>query len=429
MDLPYPVVDGIAKLIPFELGMTLEKALKEDELAKRYKNEDEVRELIDNARQLEGVARNVSTHAAGVVIAPRPVSEFTPLRVDASAASDQAITQFDKDDAEAIGLVKFDFLGLRNLTIINSAVKHINVSRAKNNEELLDITKIPLADSAAYKLIQSARTTAVFQLESAGIRKLIARLKPDSFDDLVALVALFRPGPLQSGMVENYIDRKHGREKISYPHADLEPILKPTYGVIVYQEQVMQIAQVLAGYTLGTADILRAAMGKKKVAEMEQQRAVFRDGAVARGVKPATAERIFKLMEKFAEYGFNKSHSVAYALIAYQTAWLKANYPAAYMAAALSADMRKTDNVAALLTDCEQLGLTVLPPDVNACDYGFRPLDERTILYGVGAVKGLGKAVCESIVAAREADGAFADLFDFCRRLTRAPPIKEFWKC
>ncbi len=415
MGLPYGFVDQVAKLIPFEIGMTLDKALKDEEqLGRRYREESEIRELIDNARQLEGIARNVSTHAGGVVIAPRALFEYTPLYADTNI--NQAITQLDKDDLEAIGLVKFDFLGLRTLTIIDSAVKMINRQRSEH-EPVLDMKAVPLDDPGAYRLIQSGRTTAIFQIESRGIRELIVRLQPHQFDDLVALVALYRPGPLKSGMVKDFIARKHGREPITYLHDDIAPILEPTYGVIVYQEQVMQIAQVLAGYTLGGSDLLRVAMGKKKKEEMNRQRAVFHDGAVERGVKPAVAKRIFEFMEHFAGYGFNKSHSVAYALVAYHTAWLKAHHPAAFMAATLSSEHNNTDKVVILLNDCKELDITVLPPDINAGSHGFKPTDQRTILYGLSAVKGVGKGVSESIEAERQRNGKFEDLFDMCRRL------------
>ena len=416
MGLPYGFVDQVAKLIPFEIGITLKKAMKDEELlGRRYRDEPEIQELIDNAMQLEGIARNVSTHAGGVVIAPRALSEYTPLYTDRHLG--QAITQLDKDDLEAVGLVKFDFLGLRTLTIIDGAVKMINKQKRIDNEPDLDMAKLPLDDPEAFKLIRSGRTTAIFQIESRGIRELIVRLLPDKFDDLVALVALYRPGPLQSGMVDDFINRKHGRETITYLHDGLAPILESTYGVIIYQEQVMQIAQVLAGYTLGGSDLLRVAMGKKKAEGMSQQHDVFQKGAVERGVKPAVAERIFQLMEKFAGYGFNKSHSVAYALVAYHTAWLKAHHPAAYMAATLSAELDNTDKVVSLLTECNELGLDVRPPDINTCAHGFRPTDERIILYGMGAVKGVGKSVCTTIERERESGGTFRDLFDLCRRL------------
>ena len=389
MGLSYGFVDTVAKLIPFEIGMTLEKALQQEEvLRERYENETEIAELIDTARSLEGLARNVGKHAGGVVIAPRPLTEFTPLYAESAHA--QAVTQFDKDDLEAVGLVKFDFLGLRTLTIIDRAVKLINAGREKVGKAPLVIEDLPLDDARTFDMIKAGRTTAMFQMESRGMKEWIVKLLPDSFDDLVALVALYRPGPLGSGMVQDFVNRKHGRERIHYPHPDLEPILKETYGVILYQEQVMQIAQVLAGYSLGGADLLRRAMGKKKPEEMAKQRAIFMAGAEERAVDAATAEYIFDLMEKFAGYGFNKSHSAAYALIAYQTAWLKAHYPAAFMAASMSSDMEHTDKIVVLINECRELGLSVEPPDINLCGFDFRPVDEGTILYGLGAVKGGG---------------------------------------
>lgn len=417
MSLPYGFVDQVAKLIPFEIGMTLEKALAQEQvLRSRYAEESELQALIDMAMQLEGITRNVSKHAGGVVIAPKALTEYTPLYADSHLS--QAITQFDKDDLESIGLVKFDFLGLRTLTIIDTALKMLNLQRAAAGQsEIVLNDKLPLDDAATFKLIQSGKTTAIFQLESRGMKELILRLRPDSFEDLIALVALFRPGPLQSGMVDDFINRKHGREKISYPHPALENVLKPTYGVILYQEQVMQIAQILAGFSLGGADLLRRAMGKKKLEEMAKQRELFAAGAAARGVERKNGEYIFDLMEKFAGYGFNKSHSVAYALVSYHTAWLKTHYPAAFMAATLSAEMSETKKVVMLRADAIDMGLAVLPPDINACKYGFKPIDARQILYGVGALKGVGQGVVESIVAERQANGAFVDLFDLCRRL------------
>ena len=293
----------------------------------------------------------------------------------------------------------------------------INENTRLNGEAELDLNNIPLDDVLAFQLVQAGKTTAIFQLESRGMKDLILRLHPDNFEDLIALVALFRPGPLQSGMVDDFINRKHGRESIKYPHSDLSEILQQTYGVILYQEQVMQIAQILAGYSLGAADLLRRAMGKKKPEEMAKQRELFTSGAEKNGVKPDVAEHIFDLMEKFAGYGFNKSHSAAYALISYHTAWLKAHYPAAFMAATMSADIDNTDKVVFLLSDCTDMELTVEPPNINACYYGFRPINDATILYGVGAVKGIGKAVVESIVDERENNGKFVNLFDFCNRL------------
>ncbi|MDD9811718.1 MAG: DNA polymerase III subunit alpha [Gammaproteobacteria bacterium] len=415
MDLPLGLVDKVARLIPAEINITLARALKEEaQLGQRYREEDDIKQLIDNAMRLEGIARNAGKHAAGVVIAPSRLTEYTPLYSDAQ--QDQAVTHLDKDDLEAIGLVKFDFLGLDALTTIHMAVQTVNRARAAAGEALLDLAQVPLDDAPTYRLIQRAATTAIFQLESRGIRELIAKLKPDQFDDLVALVALYRPGPLQSGMVDDFIERKHGRARMVFPHPDTAPILESTYGIIVYQEQVMQIAQVLAGYTLGSSDILRQAMGKKKPEEMRKQRAIFRDGATARGVQAKVADEIFSQMETFAGYGFNKSHAVAYALVAYHTAWLKAHYPAAYMAAALSS-AGNTDRVMALLADCEQLGLDVKPPRINDSSHDFRPLDERAILYGLGAVRGIGKTANAHIESERASGGAFADMFDLCRRL------------
>ena len=416
--LSYGFADSIAKLIPFELGITLDDALeKEDELRKRYKNEEDVRQLIDMARSLEGLVRNAGTHAGGVVIAPSVLTDFAPLYCEEGSSS--VVTQFDKDDVEAAGLVKFDFLGLRTLTIIDWALKTINAQRAQLNEPPLDMSTLPMDDAPTYALLKRCETTAVFQLESRGMKDLIKRLQPDTFEDIIALVALFRPGPLQSGMVDDFIDRKHGRigGGIDYLHPDLKPVLFPTYGVILYQEQVMQIAQVLAGYTLGGADLLRRAMGKKKAEEMAQQRSIFVEGAVARGVPEPKAASIFDLMEKFAGYGFNKSHSAAYAVLSYHTAWLKAHYPAAFMAAVLSSDMDKTDKVVTLIDECNRMGLAVEPPDVNASQYMFAMSGPKSIRYGLGAIKGVGQAAVENMLDERNAHGPFRDLRDLCRRL------------
>jgi DNA polymerase III subunit alpha len=417
LGMSYGYVDRIAKLIPFELGITLESALeKEPELKRLYQSEDEVRNLIDLARSLEGLTRNAGMHAGGVVIAPSMLTDFTPLYCDAAGGS--VVTQFDKDDVEAAGLVKFDFLGLRTLTIIDRAARLIN-SELPAGAARLEVSALPMDDAVTYALLRSCRTTAVFQLESRGMKDLIRRLQPDRFEDIVALVALFRPGPLQSGMVDDFMNRKHGRSDAptDYLHPSLEPILKPTYGVILYQEQVMQIAQVLAGYTLGGADLLRKAMGKKKPEEMAQQRSVFVGGAVGRGVREYTAAHIFDLMEKFAGYGFNKSHSVAYALLSYQTAYLKAHYPAQFMAAVLSADMDHTDKVVTLIKECSDMGLSVLPPEVNASVYEFTACGERSIRYGLGAVRGVGRGAVEALIQERAVRGAFATLEDLCRRL------------
>jgi DNA polymerase-3 subunit alpha len=411
---PYGFVDKLAKLIPFELGMTLKKALSQDEtLYTRYLEEEEVKALIDLALKLEGLPRNPGKHAGGVVIAPSVLTDFTPLYCEAGGK--HLVTQLDKDDIEAVGLIKFDFLGLRTLTIIDWALKTINATERKENP--LDIRYIPLDDPKVFELLCRGDTTAVFQLESRGMKDLIKRLQPASFDDIVPLVALFRPGPLQSGMVEDFINRRHGRAKVDYPHPDLEPILKSTYGVILYQEQVMQIAQVLAGYTLGNADLLRRAMGKKKPEEMARQRASFVSGACERGVNESTAHFIFDLMEKFAGYGFNKSHSAAYAWLSYQTAWLKAHYPAEYMAAVMSADIDNTDKIIRFIEDCKKMNLSILPPDINRSDYHFTVDREGRIVYGLGAIKGVGEAALENCLENRTQAGPFKTLFDFCHRV------------
>jgi len=412
----YGFVDSIAKLVPMTLGITLKDALKEEpQLKQRYDEEEDTRALLDLAMSLEGLKRNAGKHAGGVVIAPSPLTDFTPLFCEAGGGS--IVTQFDKDDVETIGLVKFDFLGLRTLTIIDWALKTINGKRAVAGEALIELAKLPMNDPLAFKLLQACQTTAVFQLESRGMKDLIRKLVPDSFAEIVALVALFRPGPLESGMVGDYIDRKHGRSVVQYPHPALEHILKPTYGVILYQEQVMQIAQELAGYTLGAADILRRAMGKKKHAEMAKQRIIFVEGSMERGVDEDLANLIFDQMETFAGYGFNKSHSAAYALIAYQTAWLKAHYQADFMAAVLSSDMDTTDKVDEFIHECRDLGLEVLPPDINSSKHAFASIDDSTILYGLGALKGVGHAAIDIIEKEREANGPFSDLSDFCNRI------------
>ena len=412
---PYGFVDRIAKLIPFEIGMTLSKALKESDELKQAYEEEEVRTLIDMAMKLEGVVRNAGKHAGGVVIAPTLLTDFSPLYCEPGGGN--LVTQFDKNDVEAVGLVKFDFLGLRTLTIIDWTLKIINAEREQRGEAAIDISTIPMQDEDAFALLKRCETTAVFQLESRGMKELIKKLQPDCFDEITALVALFRPGPLQSGMVDDFIDRKHGRAEVAYPHPDLEPILKPTYGVILYQEQVMQIAQVLAGYSLGGADLLRRAMGKKKPEEMAKQGEIFRQGAVERGVDEETATYIFELMEKFAGYGFNKSHSAAYALVSYQTMWLKAHYPAAFMSAVLSADMDSTDKVVTLIEECRAMKLEVLSPDVNRSQFMFAVDGDSRVIYGLGAVKGVGESAIEGIVEARKEGGDFKGLPDFCRRI------------
>lgn len=417
----YGFVDRISKLIPPDPGMTLAKAFEaEPKLPELYEQDEEVKDLIDMARRLEGVVRNAGKHAGGVVIAPTKITDFAPLYCDDEGHN--PVTQFDKNDVEYAGLVKFDFLGLRTLTIIDWALGMINPRLAKEGKPPVDIAAIPLDDKKSFALLQRFETTAVFQLESRGMKDLIKRLKPDCFEDMIALVALFRPGPLQSGMVDNFIERKHGKEAISYPdekwqHESLKPILEPTYGIILYQEQVMQIAQVLAGYTLGGADMLRRAMGKKNPAEMAKQRSGFEEGAVKNGVDGELAIKIFDLVEKFAGYGFNKSHSAAYALVSYQTLWLKTHFPAEFMAAVMTADMDNTDKIVTLVDECQRMGLTVIPPDVNTGRYRFSVNEDGHIVYGIGAVKGVGEGPIDAILAARDSDGPFRDLFDFCNRV------------
>ena len=417
----YGLADKLSKLIPFEVGMTLGKAIEqEDELKEFLEQDEEAGEIWSMALQLEGVSRNCGKHAGGVVIAPTVITDFAPIYCDESGAG--VVTQFDKSDVEEAGLVKFDFLGLRTLTIIDWAVRMINRSRARNAEEPLDIERIPLDDVETFKMMQRAETTAVFQLESRGMKELIKKLGPDRFEDIVALVALFRPGPLQSGMVDDFINRKKGRAEVSYPHIQyqhecLKPALEPTYGIILYQEQVMQIAQEMGGYTLGGADLLRRAMGKKNADEMAKQRELFTQGAVNKGFEQELASNIFDLMEKFAGYGFNKSHSAAYALVAYQTGWLKAHYPAEFMAATISSDMDKTDKVVTFIDECRAMGLDLLPPDVNNGQFHFSVDIQGRVLYGLGAIKGLGEGPVENIIAARTEGGPFKDMFDFCARI------------
>ena len=417
---PYGFVDRISKLIPPEPGMTLAKAFEvEPALQESYDGDEEVKDLIDMCRKLEGVTRNAGKHAGGVVIAPTKITDFSPLYCDAEG--NNPVTQFDKNDVETAGLVKFDFLGLRTLTIIDWALEMVNKVEVKNGRPPVRIEAIPLTDPASFRLLQRYETTAVFQLESRGMKDLIKRLQPDCFEDMIALVALFRPGPLQSGMVDNFIERKHGREEVSYPdsqyqHESLKELLSPTYGIILYQEQVMQIAQVLSGYTLGGADMLRRAMGKKKPEEMAKQRSIFKEGAINNGVDGDLSMKIFDLVEKFAGYGFNKSHSAAYALVSYQTLWLKTHFPSQFMAAVMSADMDNTDKIVTLVDECERMGLPLIPPDVNTGLFKFTVDDDLRIVYGIGAIKGVGEGPVESILEARK-NGPFTDLFDFCARI------------
>ncbi|MCJ2377728.1 DNA polymerase III subunit alpha [Vibrio sp. ZSDZ34] len=418
---PFGFVDRISKLVPPDPGMTLEKAFKaEPALPELYEADEEVKELIDKCRILEGCTRNAGKHAGGVVISPTTITDFAPIYADSEGQF--PVTQFDKNDVETAGLVKFDFLGLRTLTIIDWALGLINPKLEKQGKAPIRIEAIPLDDQSSFNLLQNSETTAVFQLESRGMKDLIKRLQPDCFEDIIALVALFRPGPLQSGMVDNFIDRKHGREAISYPdetwqHESLKETLDPTYGIILYQEQVMQIAQILAGYTLGGADMLRRAMGKKKPEEMAKQRAIFEEGAINNGVAGELAMKIFDLVEKFAGYGFNKSHSAAYALVSYQTLWLKTHYPAEFMAAVMTADMDNTEKVVGLVDECHRMKLKLLPPDINSGLYRFNVDESGAIVYGIGAIKGVGEGPIDVIIEAREKGGYFRDLFDFCARI------------
>ncbi|MFT7128317.1 MAG: DNA polymerase-3 subunit alpha [Gammaproteobacteria bacterium] len=416
----YGLGDKLSKMIPFEVGITLEKAIEQEPSLREFVEADEqAQEIWEMALQLEGITRNVGKHAGGVVIAPSKLTDFAPLYCDETGKG--LVTQFDKNDVEEAGLVKFDFLGLRTLTIIDWAVKMINRPDDNNVCANIKIESIPLDDATTYQLLKRAETTAVFQLESRGMKDLIKRLQPDNLEDMIALVALFRPGPLDSGMVDDFVNRKHGRAEVAYPdakyqHEWLKPILEPTYGVIVYQEQVMQIAQELAGYSLGGADMLRRAMGKKKPEEMAKQRASFEGGAKDKGVDPELAMKIFDLVEKFAGYGFNKSHSAAYALVSYQTAWLKTHYPAEFMAATMSSELQNTDKIVIFVEECRAMKLPLKLPDVNEGEFMFTVNKQGAIIYGLGAIKGLGEGPVESIINARNEGGPFKNLFDFCER-------------
>ncbi|WHZ18265.1 MAG: DNA polymerase III alpha subunit [Rhodanobacteraceae bacterium] len=436
LGMPYGQVDKIAKLIPrMPLDLTLGDALGISEKSKKepdrvvrefcdlYQQDEEARTLIDLALKLEGLARNAGKHAGGVVIAPSALTDFAPLYSEPGGAG--VVTQFDKNDVEEVGLVKFDFLGLRTLTIIDWAVKAINARRAETGEPPLDIAQLPLDDPEVFKLFREARTIAVFQFEGGGMQRLLKDARPDRFEDLIALNSLFRPGPME--LIPNYVARKHGREQVIYPDPRVEPILQETYGIMVYQEQVMQMAQIVGGYSLGGADLLRRAMGKKVPAEMAKHRGIFRDGAMQNGVPEKKADAIFDQMEKFAGYGFNKSHAAAYSLVAYQTAWLKVHYPAEFMAATMSSDMDSTDKLVQFIEDARAIGIVMLPPDVNASDYHFvanaaadlaaADAPRGTIRYGLGAIKGVGRAVCEAVMQARANGGRFRDLADFCARM------------
>lgn len=420
LDMPYNFCDQLSKLIPIEQAkpLSLDKALKaEPQLAERLANEEEVAELFALARPLEDMTRNIGMHAGGVLIAPGKLTDFCPLY--RAPGTDSVVSQYDKDDVEAVGLVKFDFLGLRNLTIIDLAVRYVNERRAREGLDPVDLDNLGFEDQAAYQILRDGNTVAIFQVESDGMKKLLKKLQPDRFEDIIAVLALYRPGPLGSGMVDDFILRKRGEQAIDYFHPDLKECLEPTYGVIVYQEQVMQISQIIAGYTLGGADLLRRAMGKKKPEEMAKQRKIFMDGAAAKGQDADLANQLFDLMEKFAEYGFNKSHTAAYAVVTYQTAWLKAHYPAEFMAATLSSDMDDTDKVQIFVRDAQANQVEVQLPDINASAYRFEPAAPRAIRYGLGGVKGVGQSAIEAVVAARSQGGPFVDLFDFCERVDR----------
>ncbi|QNS01945.1 MAG: DNA polymerase III subunit alpha [Buchnera aphidicola (Pentalonia nigronervosa)] len=417
---PYGFLNKLSKLIPLDSGITLDLAFSENtELLNLYNSNDDVKNLVNIAKKLEGVNRNIGKHAGGVVISPTKITDFCPLYCDENGRN--PVTQFDKNDVEHVGLVKFDFLGLRTLTLINYAIDMINNKLQSNKEKLLDISSISINDSACFKLLQTSETIAIFQLESFGMKDLISRLQPDCFEDIIALVALFRPGPLQSGMVDNFINRKHRREKIAYPdlkwqHMLLKPILESTYGIILYQEQVMQIAQTLAGFTLGKADILRRAMSKKNLKEMTEQRSIFLSGSVKNGISKKLAEKIFDLLEKFAGYGFNRSHSVAYALVSYQTLWLKLYYPEEFMAAAMTSDIDNTEKIIVLIHESRRMGIRIIPPNINFSKYEFYVNSKNHIVYGIGAIKGIGETSIKHFIEERDRNGNFQDLFDFCMR-------------
>ena len=371
---------------------------------------DDAAEIWEMALKLEGITRNTGKHAGGVEIAPGKITDYSAVMCDADGTN--RVAQFDKDDVESAGLVKFDFLGLRNLTVIEDAIQNIN--KRIGPEKSVDITYIPLDDPKAYSIFADANTTAIFQFESVGMKKMLKEARPSKFEEIIAFVSLYRPGPMD--LIPDFIHRMHGGE-FEYLHPLLEGVLEPTYGIMVYQEQVMQAAQYCAGYTLGGADMLRRAMGKKKPEEMVKQRQIFIEGAAQKDIDEATANHIFDYMEKFAGYGFNKSHAAAYALVAYQTAWLKAYYPSEFMAAVLTSEMQNTDSIVFLIDDCRINGLEVFPPSINMSFYQFHASDEKTIVYGLGAIKGVGEAAMQSVIDSRLQDGPYKDLFDFCHRI------------
>ena len=424
---PYGLGDTLAKLIPFSPDMTLARAMEEEKGLGKLANEDsQAKEVLDMAFKLEGIVRNVGKHPGGVVIAPSRLTDHVAISFDEHGA---VVSQFDKDDVEQVGLVKFDFLGLRTLTVIdqtvtrvNEAVQRANAAAGGDPEPLIDIAKIPLDDAQVFAMLKKGDTDTVFQLESSGMKDLIVRLQPEQFEDIVSLVALYRPGPLDSGMTDDFVKRRLKHAEIRYEHPDLEPVLKNTYGVIVYQEQVMQIAQVLAGYSLGDADILRRAMGKKQPLEMELQRDKFIKGAAANDIAARVSAPIFEVMEKFAGYGFNRSHSVGYGLIAYQTAWLKCHYPAEFMAVTLSLEMHNTDKLVSSVATCRRMGLKLLPACIGESHYRFEVVAPKIIRYGLGAIKGVGESAAKSIAQSREAEGDYKNMLDFCQRQKQQVP-------
>ena len=414
LEIPYADADRLAKLVPNTLAITLDEAIaQEPKLHQAATDDPRVGEMIALARNLEGLTRHASIHAAGVVISERPLTDVVPLY---RGAKGEVVTQYAMDDLEKIGLVKFDFLGLRTLTVIDHAVRWINRARAAVGRLPFVVADLPLDDAETYALLGTGESAGIFQLESRGMRELLVKMRPETFEDIVALLALYRPGPLGSGMVDDFIKRKRGQTKIQYDLPQMEPILATTYGVIVYQEQVMQIANVLAGFSLGEADLLRRAMGKKKPEEMATQKARFVDGAKARGVAQAKAEQIFDRMEYFAGYGFNKSHSAAYALVTYQTAYLKCHHPLEFMTALLTCEAGNADKVVQHISACRGMNIRILPPDVNESEHDFTVTAEG-IRFGLAAIKGVGSAAIEMILAARLAGRAFTSLFDFCMRI------------
>ncbi|MGH7229858.1 MAG: DNA polymerase III subunit alpha, partial [Nitrospiraceae bacterium] len=416
MEIPYAEVDRVAKLVPNQLNITLEQALSlEPRLHELTQTDPKIGELMTIARSLEGLARHASTHAAGVVISQEPLTDHVPLY---KGANDEIVTQYSMGDVEKIGLVKFDFLGLKTLTMIHHAVRLIHDEHQSRLDRRLaiDMANLALDDHATYVLLSSGKTTGIFQLESPGMRNLLVRIKPEHFEDLIAILALYRPGPLESGMVDDFIKRKRDPSQIAYDPPYLEPILKDTYGVIVYQEQVMAIANRIAGFSLGQADLLRRAMGKKKPEEMDKQKTLFIQGAKQNHLPEKKAEKLFDLMAYFAGYGFNKSHSAAYALVTYQTAYLKTHYPTEFLAALLTSEMGNADKMVGYFTECRDLGISVLPPDVNESQTDFTVV-EGGIRFGLAAIKNVGEGAVDSIIAIRNETGRFKSFADFCRRI------------